>query len=197
MSLEKAEEALKAAKRCLEEGWYNSAVSRAYYAVFQAARAALTCAGVDRPWWSHGGLHATFSTELVRRRKLYPPSFVHTLAETMELRHTADYSDTQVPPKRAIHTTLLDTYVTGLILLAKAQCPEAVVEVLFTRYEDEDAHIFAFLPDNASEADKDRLGEVLTKRSVEILLDTGLLILAGVYDASHRRGGVGRSAVTS
>ena len=47
----------------------------------------------------HGGLQATFSTELVRRRKLYP--LVHNLIEAMELRHTADYSDIQIPPRRA------------------------------------------------------------------------------------------------
>ena len=102
MSLEKAEEFLKTAQRCLEEGWYNSAVGRAYYAMFQAARAALASAGIDRPWWRHGSLQAIFSTELVRRRKLYPPSFVDHLTEAMELRHIADYNDSQVPRRRAI-----------------------------------------------------------------------------------------------
>jgi uncharacterized protein (UPF0332 family) len=103
MSIEKAEEALKAAQRCLQEGWHNSAVSRAYYAMFQTAHTGggMAHAGIARPWWSHGGLHATFSTELVRRRKVYPLSFVHSLADTLELRHTADYSDIQVPPRRA------------------------------------------------------------------------------------------------
>ena len=101
MSLEKAEESLKAAQRCLEGGWHNSGASRAYYAMFHAVRTALAYAGIDRPWWSHGGLQATFSTELVRRRKLYPLSFIHDFAEAMELRHTADYSDIQVPPRRA------------------------------------------------------------------------------------------------
>ena len=101
MSLEKAEESLKAAQRCLEEGWYNSAVSRSYYAMFQAARAALASASIVRPWWRHGSLQATFSTELVRRRKLYPLSCVHDLTDALELRHAADYSDVQIPPRRA------------------------------------------------------------------------------------------------
>ena len=101
MSLEKAEEFLQAAQRCLEEGWYNSAVSRAYYAMFQAARTALTSAGIDRPRWSHGGLHATFATELTRRRTLYPLSFVHHLTEAMELRHIADYNDIQISSRQA------------------------------------------------------------------------------------------------
>ena len=99
--------------------------------------------------------------------------------------------------KAAKRTALLGTYVTELILLAKEQCPGAVVGVLFTQYEDEDAHIVIFLPEDSSETDMDRLGEALTKRSVEILLDTGLLILAGVYDASQHRKGVAKPAVAS
>jgi len=101
MSLEKAEEFLKTAQRCLEEQWYNSGASRAYYAMFHAVRAALAHAGIDRPWWSHGSLHATFSGELVRHRKLYPFSFVRAITEALELRHTADYSDHWVPARRA------------------------------------------------------------------------------------------------
>jgi uncharacterized protein (UPF0332 family) len=69
--------------------------------MFHAARTALASAGIDRPWSSHGGLHAAFSTELVRRRKLYPLALVHNLTEAMELRHTADYSDIQIPERRA------------------------------------------------------------------------------------------------
>jgi len=84
-------------------------------------------------------------------------------------------------------TNLLDKYVTELSLLAKQECPEAAVEVLFTRYEDEDAHIFVFLPESAAEKDINRLGETLGDRSLEILLDTGLLILTGVYETSQYR----------
>jgi uncharacterized protein (UPF0332 family) len=102
MSLEKAEEFLKTAQRCLEEGWYNSAVGRAYYAMFQAVRAALAAAGIDWPWWRHGSLQPIFSTELARRRKPYPPSIVDQLTDAMELRHIADYNDSQVPRRRAM-----------------------------------------------------------------------------------------------
>jgi uncharacterized protein (UPF0332 family) len=101
MSLEKAHEFLQTAQRCLQEGWYNSAVNRAYYAMFQAARAALATVAIEQPQWSHGGLHATFATELVRRRKLYPLTCVHALTEAMELRHMADYSDLQISQRQA------------------------------------------------------------------------------------------------
>lgn len=44
-------------------------------------------------------------------------------------------------PILADRTALVDRSVTELSLLAKEDSPDAVVEVLFTRYEDEDAHI--------------------------------------------------------
>jgi hypothetical protein len=87
-------------------------------------------------------------------------------------------------------TTLVDRYVTELILLAKGSCPDAILEVLSTRYEDEDAHILVYPPEGTSDTDMDRLGDALTERSVEILLDTGLLILIGVYEAAQRRQGI-------
>lgn len=96
-------------------------------------------------------------------------------------------------PDRA---ALLDKYVTELSVLAKEQCPEAIVEILFTRYEDEDAHILVFLPEETIEKDGDRIAEALTSRSVEILLDTGLLILAGAYEASQRRPKADKASIT-
>jgi len=104
MSLDKAQECVQTAQRCLQEGWYNSAVNRAYYAMFHTARAALAAVALDRPQWSHGGLHATFATEMVRRRKQYPLSCVHALMEAMELRHIADYSDVQISRRQATRT---------------------------------------------------------------------------------------------
>jgi len=56
-------------------------------------------------------------------------------------------------------------------------------------FEDEDAHILVYPPEGTSNTDMDRLGDALTERSVEILLDTGLLILIGVYEAPQRRQG--------
>jgi len=50
MRLEKAEEFSKAAQRCLEEEWSNSAVSRAYYAMFQATKAAPAAVEIHRPF---------------------------------------------------------------------------------------------------------------------------------------------------
>ena len=53
----------------------NSAVSRAYYAMFQAVQVALEAAGLVRSGWSHKAVHASFNQELIHRRKFYPREF--------------------------------------------------------------------------------------------------------------------------
>ena len=83
-------------------------------------------------------------------------------------------------------SALMDQCVTELSLLVKEHCPEASVEVTFTRYEDEDAHVFVFVPPGTSERDADTLEELLTDRSIQILLDKGLVILVGVYEPTRR-----------
>ena len=45
----------------------------------------------------------------------------------------------------------LDPYIIELSCLAKERCPKAVVEVRFTQYEDEDAHLVVFLPESEME----------------------------------------------
>jgi uncharacterized protein (UPF0332 family) len=55
MSLERAQEALAAAQLCIGSGLYASATSRAYYAMFWAAQAALAYVGIRRckhPLWA-------------------------------------------------------------------------------------------------------------------------------------------------
>jgi uncharacterized protein (UPF0332 family) len=56
-------ESLKASALCLRKILLNSALSRAYYAMFQAAQVALEAAGLVRLEWSHKALHASFNQE--------------------------------------------------------------------------------------------------------------------------------------
>jgi uncharacterized protein (UPF0332 family) len=76
----------------------NSAVSRAYYAMFQAAQVALELEGMHRATWSHPGLQAAFTTELMHRRKRYAALFRDYVVGTnlfdplvRELSRTASY----------------------------------------------------------------------------------------------------------
>ena len=101
MELERAQESLQAAELCLQAGWVNSAVSRAYYAMFQAAQVALEMAGFTRMVWSHPGLQATFTTELIHRRKVYPATFRDYLASGLVVRQAADYGRAGVSQKIA------------------------------------------------------------------------------------------------
>jgi uncharacterized protein (UPF0332 family) len=100
MELAKVEESLKAAELCYKAGLYNSSVSRAYYAMFQAAQVALEKAGFKRSERSHTALRAMFGNELTRRRKLYSPFLARSLALGLELRLKADYEGEDVSRKQ-------------------------------------------------------------------------------------------------
>lgn len=82
MDIERAQESLKAAQLCLQKGLANSAASRAYYAMFQAAQVAMSVVGSPQSEWSHHGLQADFVTELIRRRKMYSAVFRDYLSPT-------------------------------------------------------------------------------------------------------------------
>lgn len=101
VTLDRARESLQAAELCFREALMNSAASRAYYAMFQAAQAALASSGLARAEWSHAGLQAAFATELVHRRKLYPTTFRDYLSVGLGVRHAADYGRAGVSSKIA------------------------------------------------------------------------------------------------
>lgn len=101
MTLDRARESLQAADLCLREGFVNSAASRAYYALFQAAQVALERTGFASTEWSHAGLQATFSTELIHRRKIYPAVYRDYLSAGLQVRQAADYSTAGVSRKVA------------------------------------------------------------------------------------------------
>lgn len=87
----------------------NSAASRAYYAMFQAAQVALEVAGAaQRSEWRHYGLQAAFTTELIHRRKIYPAVFRDYLSHGLGVRRAADYGLAGVSRKiaqRLVHRT--------------------------------------------------------------------------------------------
>src|SRR5712691_6113644 len=91
MALNRAREALEAAQVCVERKLYQSATSRAYYAMFWAAQAALAHVGVKRSEWGHPALQASFVTELIRRRKRYPALLGQYFNRALQLRLDADY----------------------------------------------------------------------------------------------------------
>jgi uncharacterized protein (UPF0332 family) len=91
VTFDRARESLQAAELCLREGFVNSATSRGYYAMFQAAQAALWVVHLGRAEWTHAALQAAFVTELIRRRKIYPGAFAEYLWSGLHARQLADY----------------------------------------------------------------------------------------------------------
>ena len=91
--LAKAEESLASAEGDFSAGRYNSCTRSCYYAMFQAAIAALIHEGIRpaRGRWEHRYVHAQFSGQLVYRRRLYPPDLRRTLLDLYDLRVKADY----------------------------------------------------------------------------------------------------------
>jgi uncharacterized protein (UPF0332 family) len=101
MEFERVQASLRAAELCLEQGLLDSAVNRAYFALFQAAIWALEHRGIRRREWTHKGVHSDFVQLFVRRRKLVPASFAGALPSVMHLRHIADYQQPGVSQSQA------------------------------------------------------------------------------------------------
>src|SRR5439155_542520 len=79
--LRKARENLASAEADLSAGRLNSAASRAYYAAFQAAVAALIEQGISPRGesWDHKFVISEFSGKLIRRRKVVSGRLTGTL----------------------------------------------------------------------------------------------------------------------
>jgi uncharacterized protein (UPF0332 family) len=101
MELGRAIESLKAAELCLGAGFVNSAASRAYYAMFQAAQSVLEALGIMRPEWSHRSLHSIFNQQLIHQRKVFPRVFRDYLTSALTVRQAADYGEGGISVKIA------------------------------------------------------------------------------------------------
>lgn len=99
--LVKAEEALKAAELCCENGLYDSSASRCYYAISWAAIATLEWVGYPPQRWSHGGLSTVFGKELVKKRHVFSTILAGHLSRGYDLRRLADYGRQSISRKRA------------------------------------------------------------------------------------------------
>jgi hypothetical protein len=76
----------------------------------------------------------------------------------------------------------LDAAVTAFSLFIRDLCPEARIEISFTRYEDEDAHIWVSLPSNLTPEEREDLANHLAEKSLDFLIAEGFLILAGIEE---------------
>lgn len=103
--LAKALECLAGARTAYENGRFNNAANRSYYAVFQAAIHALQMEGIRLPGgatqWGHDFVASQFTGLLIHRRHRYETSLRDVIADNRTLRADADYSTVNVTEVRA------------------------------------------------------------------------------------------------
>ena len=99
----KAERAVASAKLLLDAGDVDGACNRAYYAMFDAARAALIWSGAPADaatTKTHSGLISAFSLHIIKTGRL-PVSLGKALNRAAEIRLIADYTGDEVSAEKA------------------------------------------------------------------------------------------------
>lgn len=99
----KAKRALSSSQLLLSEKDTDGPCNRAYYAMFDASRAALIASGFEEiaiTTKTHGGLITAFSLHLVKTG-LIPKEFGRSLNKVEDVRLMADYLGTSVDFERA------------------------------------------------------------------------------------------------
>jgi len=86
--IENAEEKLGAAEYLLKEGFYNDAVSRAYYSMFYSARALLSIKEIYPK--THKGVVLKFGLEFVKKG-FVEDAYGRALSHAKDRREVADY----------------------------------------------------------------------------------------------------------
>jgi uncharacterized protein (UPF0332 family) len=87
--LGKAERMLKAGEAALEDGFVETAASRAYYAAFHAIQALLK--SIDQTYSKHSGVIAAFHREFIKTG-IFPPELGKALTRMVKHRDIGDYS---------------------------------------------------------------------------------------------------------
>ncbi len=98
--LAKSLENLHGAELAFNHESYNVSVSRAYYAAFHAARAALYRYGFT-PTTDHKTVQSLFNSELCNRRKIFPATLKSLLLDMQNRRGIADYELTMTSKSEA------------------------------------------------------------------------------------------------
>lgn len=98
----KSQRAMRSARLGLEDGDPDGAISRAYFAMFNIARAALLCAGVPEEGLpsDHKELIAAFRQYAVQSGQI-DRDLAGALNKTEDLRLQADYAGTVIDPRFA------------------------------------------------------------------------------------------------
>lgn len=88
--IERSDETIVEAKLLADDGHYNAAVNRLYYACFYAASALLVANGISAS--SHAGVKTMLSLHFVSK-DLLDKEHGKTFSRLFEIRHSGDYDD--------------------------------------------------------------------------------------------------------
>ena len=100
--LAKARNSPRTAQSAYEQRDFDSCVSRAYFAVFQAEIAALIKLTEFRQnQWGHDRVQEEFNRRLIRARKLFPASLRSIHNDLLGRRRLADYTDQHISVRMA------------------------------------------------------------------------------------------------
>lgn len=105
LRLERAREELETSRENLAHGHARAAVSRAYYAIFYMASAALFSQSVQRA--RHSGIESAFSQYLVKPGYI-EPEFSRIYQQARRQREEADYADIPIVDEAIARQTLAD-----------------------------------------------------------------------------------------
>jgi len=86
--IDQAHQMLVVAAHNLDDGFYASAINRAYYAVFYAANATLSTQGLSRS--KHSGVISAFRERFIKPG-LIEAEYSHIYGQVMDDRHLSDY----------------------------------------------------------------------------------------------------------
>ena len=100
-----AAETLGAAEYLLKGGYYNDAVSRAYYAMFYAARALLSTHNLHPK--GHKGLILQFGLEFIKNGAI-EEIYGRALSHAKERRETVDYNIDSAMTKEEAESIVMD-----------------------------------------------------------------------------------------
>ena len=100
--LNKSEFFLDDARLLLDNGRFDSCVSRAYYAMFRAAVALLSHLGSGRLAWNHGRLVNEINKRAVQKHQLLEPEEADWFRDAYELRCEADYRNRKITQTDAV-----------------------------------------------------------------------------------------------
>lgn len=100
-----AQEKLQVARELFALSRFDDAVSKAYYVMFYAARAALAAEGIEAR--RHSGTIAFLNQEFVRRGRL-DSRYLRLLARAMQAREISDYDPASRASQQDAEAAILD-----------------------------------------------------------------------------------------